>query len=246
MFCGAKPLTREHVVSGWVSEVLNSHPRHRGAPEPFVWRDKSGRIKGAHRRKIDIAVKVVCGPCNHGWMSQIEERAIPVLKEMILGNVTRLGASERQSIAAWAALKAILLRYTAPGANAPEKAWLRELYLHQLPPETCFIWVAAYRGDVEFHYDSRQLLIQRDPRKEPRPEWNFGNAINVTVLIGHLLINVLWVREGKVPKPDAAGLIRIWPDPDGDAVWPPPGVYEDDGLERMSERFEAATRHMRL
>lgn len=60
---------------------------------------------------IDFQVKRVCGPCNHGWMSELESRAQPLLTRIFNGSTTTLTPAHQLLLATWATKTAIVFRY---------------------------------------------------------------------------------------------------------------------------------------
>jgi hypothetical protein len=97
-FCGTTgKLTGEHVLGDWLSLIgldldpvvhvtgpLNRLVREVGVTPPF-------------RR----TVRDVCGPCNNGWMSQLEDVAKRTLTPFILGEPGRLARNDQGAVAAW-------------------------------------------------------------------------------------------------------------------------------------------------
>ena len=74
-FCGSESdLTREHVLPDWLTEIgleLEPSIHHVGPinPLPREWTSKPFRT----------TVKMVCGTCNSGWLSDREGAAKPIL-----------------------------------------------------------------------------------------------------------------------------------------------------------------------
>ncbi|NJC71906.1 hypothetical protein HC031_19615 [Planosporangium thailandense] len=97
-FCGAVgKLTGEHVLGDWLSRIglkldpvalttgpLNRIGRNIGVTPPF-------------NRKV----RDVCGPCNNGWMSRLEDVAKRVLTPLILGEPGNIAQAGQGRIAAW-------------------------------------------------------------------------------------------------------------------------------------------------
>src|SRR5438477_5572571 len=63
---------------------------------------------GAFSKKI----KVVCGRCNSGWMSRLEKKAGPILRQLFLASPAapvRLDRGEQDVLARWAAKTAVVI-----------------------------------------------------------------------------------------------------------------------------------------
>lgn len=82
--CGFCPstasLTNEHLRSDWVNKLLTGRTHHYDiyqrsyGVEPTRWTAK----------RFDVKAKVVCGDCNSGWMSRIDNDAKHVLQDIML------------------------------------------------------------------------------------------------------------------------------------------------------------------
>jgi hypothetical protein len=122
IFCErSKPLvkiTKEHLFSRWVDDVLTpellgpdrSYERTTAAKDGVVrTRTWPAEVVAA------IEMAVVCGGrpdgCNNGWMSGLDGLVRQLLVPMMLGNRRTLTAEEQATIAAWAAMKSMVLEY---------------------------------------------------------------------------------------------------------------------------------------
>src|SRR5258708_14335434 len=97
VFCGGAPLTREHVIPRWLTDVLPEQARFRGQDQQVVLlppKAARSRILLPHRERREpfnsMTVKSVCKSCNSGWMNEIEGRARPYLNRLIQGYQQRL------------------------------------------------------------------------------------------------------------------------------------------------------------
>ena len=239
IFCDGTPVTKEHVVPRWVSNALNDDTRFQGSPPPVIHKRRvgSGRIHEWGGEDINVSAKCVCRICNNGWMANIEGRAQRMLKPMIMGRAVSLDAEDQAAVAAWVALHALLFRYTEEPFVSPEQDWLQNFRDHQLPPSTCYQWLAAYQGDKTFHYAGHTLDVRRYPDKPRRPDWETPNGIDVTFVIGHLIANIIWIRIGKPGNLDPPGFVRIWPTTDMPGSWPPSVIFNDAGVDGITGRF---------
>jgi hypothetical protein len=149
VFCGATAsLTREHVFGDWLSKIgLDLEPvPHRGGALNRVGRDLGTQPP------FRTTVKNVCGPCNGGWMSGLEDVAKRVLTPFILGQPGEIAAADARAIAAWAqktALVAMLVsseEERARGHGVPPAEY-RELYAlrdDKVPLPASHFWVGRY------------------------------------------------------------------------------------------------------
>lgn len=115
--------SKEHVIPRWLLIFLNIseiivEPTHIS---------KEGITKSSRRHSLEsLLAGHVCIDCNGGWMSQLEQEAIPILKPLITGDnvVVNLNDNERQIIGRWTAKTAFSLNSAAN-------------YLKNVPQEHC-------------------------------------------------------------------------------------------------------------
>ncbi len=77
IFCDERAnITGEHLWSDWFGKMLG--------PKLYtmVRKSKSGDVQTWHSRKLNSESKVVCAPCNNGWMSVLEGDAKQVIQDM--------------------------------------------------------------------------------------------------------------------------------------------------------------------
>lgn len=74
--CGATPLSREHVIPGWLSHRMGvQDDRVQAEQGHFRW--PAGRTtadRGSPFKLGSMVVRAVCASCNNGWMSRLEVR----------------------------------------------------------------------------------------------------------------------------------------------------------------------------
>jgi hypothetical protein len=79
VFCGGRGLTNEHALPAWISrDVFNDAA---SVEHSVLAQGHSPRTFSSN--SFDQTVKQVCGPCNHGWMSQLEVEARGVIEPML-------------------------------------------------------------------------------------------------------------------------------------------------------------------
>src|SRR5688572_6679457 len=98
MFCGGTPVTLEHHFAQWIQPYV---PAERGTSAFLMTPGAPTQKRGGSRSAAAVAMKMACGPCNNGWMRDIEDLARPILGPMILGRAVQLGLVEQEIISAW-------------------------------------------------------------------------------------------------------------------------------------------------
>jgi hypothetical protein len=229
-FCGRTgKLTGEHVLGDWLSRIgldldpvahvtgpLNRMRREVGVTPPF-------------RR----TVRDVCGPCNNGWMSQLEDVARRTLTPFILGEPGRLAREDQGAIAAWLQKTALVAMLVSSGQERGggyglPSAEYRALYdqrsaMEPLPASQA--WIGRYSGE------SRVASIPVTPLVvtiEGLPEPELPQAYAMTVLLGELLLTgVRFTTPGlQLDVTARDGFAQLWPAV-ADITWPPGEPVDD-------------------
>jgi hypothetical protein len=228
VFCGARgKLTAEHVYPTWTRDIVM--PSVRG---------ESGLIFGDDGRyevipNADVAtltVNRVCGPCNHGWLSRLEERAKPLLSAPIRGNPRTFRFLEVHTIAAWAYKTCLLASLTSSQLMGP--LGFRWLQRSGCPPSGVVITIAAYGGPRFAQYGAftpveYSFQIGQEPRKQIC-------GYQLTIGIGHLVFQTFGHHIQGVVDLTPSNWKKeystvVWPPPD-ELKWPPSKALDDNGL----------------
>lgn len=112
VFCAAslnrENRSKEHVIPQWLLDFLGI--REEIIEPTHFSSDGSTQTKRNHTLEGLLAGRV-CESCNGGWMSTLEQEAIPILKPLINGEraVVELNERERQIIGRWTAKTAYAL-----------------------------------------------------------------------------------------------------------------------------------------
>lgn len=238
VFCANQAtLTREHVLPQWLSSL----PAGEG---PFTIKrlNETGQAIEYQAKGVDIVARAVCGPCNSGWMANLETAASPLLSPMIEGEYMSMTPDEQDIVSRWAAKTAIMLLYaTHPpiGASPQHRTYLFE---GELPPNTG-IWLAKYRADppaynswIRTRVIEMRLAGQRD---------DILTGQSVTLTLGYYVQQVLltpprWFGRSFTFTAPAALEGRFLLIPQEKAVrWPTPYAVSTDELEHNADSFGA-------
>ncbi len=154
IFCRRRGnITGEHVWAGWLRPHLpkmTSFSSMEATRSDFNRRIRVGDIQN---RKL----RIVCGQCNSGWMSDLQQRAKPLLLSLIQGEATALDAEAQKIVAGWIAMTITVAEYFGKNITIT-LADRRHIRRTQTPPPLWKIWIAHFaRGNWKAH------LIQRCP-----------------------------------------------------------------------------------
>lgn len=238
LFCGGHAATKEHVFAEWlrddlpvkVSRINVSDDEYRP-----IWSLGS----------FDLEYKIVCGQCNHGWMSKLESAAAPLLSDAIVyGAPVTLSAAQQHSVAMWAVKTAMVLeayRRRRPFRYIPE--WhARWMSSERDPPAHTTVWMFARLPDFrpegipDFVFMRSFGIVDKEPPQSSK-------AYISTFAVGHVGFQVFGangrldqVPLGLQPTPFLQErTIRLWPNPAASVRWPPPRVMHLDEIKRFAQ-----------
>jgi hypothetical protein len=260
LFCGNPATSGEHLWSDWMarllhrdwhnsrSEIANNFSRV-GAPFGEITRWSS---QGAtHRKKI----RVVCAPCNNGWMNEIEKSARPYLEPAMKGEEVDFAPSAQRAVAEWVALKALVLEHDPTGGQSPtpvhSPADRRAFKLDRTIPDGLIVWICA-AGGPSWHdsltlASARMVVSPKGPTTEQLPaQGPDRNVQSLTWGMRNLLVHTLavtypplWTRLKAAPPP---GALKIWPVSPERLHWPPVEFLTDWTVEEYAGRLREYSR----
>jgi hypothetical protein len=237
MFCGGRPVTLEHVFPDWLGKAL---PRVR---QINVTDDEYRPIWSLG--SFNINKKIVCKPCNTGWMSHLEGIVRPLLADPILyGSALTMTAAQQKQVAMWAVKTGMVLesyRKDHPFKYIPDwhARWMVE---HPEPPADTTVWmfgrVPDFRpeGTPDFVFTRSVGIVRKEPPHIPQ-------AYISTFAIGHVGFQIFGADsrlddppQGIEPTPFLQEhTIRLWPSPTDGVRWPPQRVMSLDLIKRFAQ-----------
>lgn len=152
-------------------------PGDKGAPRG---RPGTLNLKGDFRSH---KLRVVCAPCNNGWMSVLQSDARPVLEPIIRGAKRKLSADEVRVLAAWVTMFVMVYEFSDPEVIGISEAQRIAFKADAAPQECWAIWMAPYRGDnLPAAHTAMELVDSKalDPieaaRRDPAQITLFGSG----------------------------------------------------------------------
>jgi hypothetical protein len=248
IFCGSLGLSHEHIWPDWlrnyIPRTMNEH--RTMSAEVYLYKEETSlqrRTGDPHSRRIYC----VCGSCNSGWMSRLQEQARPFLVPMLTGEKTSFHRRGQTTLASWIAMTIMVAEHVdrkMVGIPSSDRVWLRE---HQKVPSHWRIWIGRHHREQHPMFTHRVLPFAPKEKNEglPRPFSSNPNTQTSTICLGeHLLIHVMSsivargiIRRWKLPAAVNAGLIQIWPIKNSPVFWPPETVLADAGIDFMADDF---------
>jgi hypothetical protein len=164
-------------------------------------------------------------------MSQLEERAKPILLPLMAGEKTNLSPEAQRILATWATKTAMVAERSFPreiGISQAEREWIKN---RDEPPLNWRVWIAAY-DDAQWKnlsiYQHRGRL-QHSPIRRP----GVATYYVQTTLFGlnHVLFLVgstFWPGFHSILQGgDRASVLDIWPPRARSLLWPPARILRD-------------------
>ena len=242
IFCGARPLSKEHIWSKWTYELFpqRSDWRHERVVFKSSPDDRIARLAANRSFQGDVStvkVRAVCAEkCNNGWMSRLEARAKPVLTKLISGSACRLTTNDQELIAAWISMKVLVLEFgtsVGPISSAENRT---RVMTHAVPPPRWHIWIAMHEAKQWRSGFMRNAAgVTLVPKGAPRPPRLEGpqNTQFILLGIGHLLFVIFSshvVENISLPNHYRASLRKIHPVAK-EVIWPPLQLLRDIEIE---------------
>lgn len=215
-FCAQPARTNEHVIPLWISQRYLSNASRRAF---FTFHDNG--VAQRRSRTIDLKAKV-CGDCNNGWMSVLEQRARPVLQGLADGTQASVTGPEQELLAKWLFKTAVMHERLVPESGRTSTAKQRAgLRWGVVPPG----WSAHIAHTVQEPNETVTYDLG------PAVNWTHedgshrGRARLITMRFGQMATQVVLHNLDTVPT--FAELLggdefaaQIWP-VEGRVKWPP-------------------------
>jgi hypothetical protein len=260
IFCGATPLSKEHIWSEWTYRIL---PKVKGGLHiRGVVQTSSGspKIKGIRKIKRyqgqvnTIQVKAVCASkksgtnnlgkvgCNNGWMNAQEEAVKPILTPLILEQSILMDQSKQAILASWFVTKIMVAEFENPEDLVSTQEERDFVFKNRCPPPDWKVWIGCQTGNkwrtgYGRHTSTLELLENGRPVFPNIPP--IKNTQLVTMGIGRVFIHAFYSRSSalKIDYPNKVALFRIYPF-DSDFVWPPLTIVRDADIDFLHAAFD--------
>lgn len=222
IFCGSEGLTKQHVFPDWLKEYFpRSEKDMRKQFSTFFKYDKGTIIATPKFRRRTghlgtTKVRNVCGNCNNGWMSRLEQEAKPIIVELLKGNVIALDKTKQELLSRWIMLVNIMIEYTDVKTMAiPQED--KELIMNGKLPHGWKIWICyshSKKWDFSFRHHGAKILSQQD-YENGREIPEQCNVQFTTIGIGDMYIHAIKSCEDfynpTIVNYEEKGLIQICP-----------------------------------
>jgi hypothetical protein len=254
VFCNNPAGSREHLWAAWI------HKRKDFGPLKVTIGDSPSEIRNDPEQKIDT----VCGKCNNGWMSALENKNKPTIACMFQDLAIPLDRQQQTALSNWSVKTAMVLdSVKGPNTNPPFqysrfylKSDCEQFRQQRIISDHVRIWIGRCSVSALGAYGTDVAVFSLDKSK-------VGIGTATTIVVGHLALQVFAMRvspehDGKhidnvQPKPgDWVNLLaQIWPITRNSIMWPPQLTFTTSGprsIAHLMDRWRIGERlsHTRL
>lgn len=229
IFCGStKQPSREHVVSTDTRKAFNF-----SGPVSTVVGDGDDPIKVEEHLAV-VLTRMICGPCNNGWLNQLEDKVRPFFHRMMLNAGTvELDATRQRDFARWATIKAMLIersvRQRPPGARSTdgyggskvEFAWLAN---NDVPLPWSRVWIGAFDAKSNVALTHLCALSEAEGSGTPAHVTTITWGYTVFQVFSTNFVAAQSSGDGgfplRLPPPYSIPMQRVWPIEKQIVRWP--------------------------
>ncbi len=245
IFCSRDAkLTGEHIWSAWIGRLLPSHISGFN----FSYHDtQTGERREWSQPTMDQKTKLVCKPCNEGWMSKVEDGASRTLSGTVRdGSPVCLLPNGIVSLAAFSFKCAVLANHMAPNEEPFFSPFMRHRFRDNLEiPPGVQMWIGDFQGAARCSGRWNISYVRSSSGSTHDLEFYVFNF--VANRLAAQVIAKKWAklhRRGRElpfvhfdPGWDEA-LTEFWPSSGNlPIVWPPPKHFVDDSFQDLASRL---------
>ncbi len=216
--------------------------------------DKYGKIFTRTSSSLDFKVKVVCEPCNNGWMSRMEDKiAKPAMLDLITPlssqplSTTHLTPDRLKAIATFAFKTAVVAHHASPYPYRLFPSLARRQFRRSfIIPAGVHMWIGEFRSE----FARSGILHGHSGIAKPRSP--LGIHMNVcTFIAGRLLLQIAsisWANRNRrkrfpleVVQSDEWDAVSVpfWPITGKDIIWPPVSFISRQSLAAFCNRWRS-------
>jgi hypothetical protein len=213
IFCGGRPLTKEHVFPSWIRDKYPSTAFHRNL-RGHQRRGEAPTQKARPGRHVTVNFRVVCSECNERWMKDIQDALRDPLSALMDGRACVIDTQAQELLAAWAAMKTMVSEAAQGAVSAISHDDRKYLWVHHRAPLTWRIGISAFQGyfGTSGILTYRALATDESVNEVGAPEVDPVETLNTQstlIFCGRLLIAA--VSSAVLDIEFNAPVRQIWP-----------------------------------
>ncbi len=195
-----------------------------------------------------LRVRWVCQGCNNGWMSQLQEKAKPIVLPFMHGEQSVLNQDQQKTFAGWAAMNVMTAEFRDVRNLSVSAVDRKSLMETRVPPENWKIWIGNL--DTEkwkaYYIHHRMKVLPDDAPLElghvetvPIDVVNgcarFYNTQTTTIIYEKLYIYAFSSDVALFTKEFSPGPVcQLWPIKEKELRWPPLHSLKDIDAEQVT------------
>jgi hypothetical protein len=217
LFCENYANSKEDTFPLWLLEVI-------GKCDDMV-KNIVGLPTKIQKGSAVLRIRTVCDTCNNGWMSQLEQDTIPILKPLLLDLSIPLSLEEQLVLAAWVMKTGMVLDSIYKHDHFYQRDRCKNLRETRAIPDQTLIWIGRFFGNgkhaglTDFSLDSP-------------PDFKVANGCVLSFVLGRVVFQILSIKprvdykERRFTAVTRSGrwdelLSQIWPSLGHQLTWPP-------------------------
>ena len=254
IFCGDKPLTKEHLFADWMKSYIDRALIHHNIETALDFPDhQDSSIKQRSGDPHSRRIKCVCKPCNSGWMSQLQEKTKPIFIPMLQGGETNLHRRAQRQIATWVVMTVMAGEFIDLDHVTISVEERRQFRLDRSVQAHWKIWIGAHRRRKEARWIHKAMsFTEKEVEAIYSQTPDRANSQATTILLGkHLIIHVMsspikprLIRTWQFPQHFAPFMLQIWPIRNASVSWPPERAMTDKGILTVSGDLYGRSLHV--
>jgi hypothetical protein len=250
IFCGAPKVTGEHIWPHWSAPLFDKGPSPN-VTEQFQTNHHGQRLSSeVRKRQGHVAAKkiyAVCGPCNNGWMSRLEEVTKPHLLALSNAESVRLDANAQSAVTHWVTLKMMVGEHSRRDHHVFTQSHRTAFMERGIVPSPLQIWMFRCGGGVwrsSYMRITRAIEMVRATDVHRAADFGHGppNAHSIAIGFNELFIYANFTVLPRLTLDLEAGVfgVRLWP-PTGTALsWPPAMTLDAGAATGIAETLSRA------
>lgn len=202
IFCGQSGMSKEHFWPDWIGKEFGKSATDKyvegvihASPKSSEHEEKLNERSGNVTTK---KFRVICPKCNNGWMSALEEKVKPIIKNALYSCDAELKQDEIKLFTQWIVMKTMLAEHSNNKTESTPKSDLIEFGKRQKVPNSFRIYLAKHDLSENFAYSRTSVRLGTSPIQSREVIKQGNNTQSTAFLIGRLFIYVFSCLDPKV------------------------------------------------
>lgn len=186
-------MSKEHVISDWVRRSVNETYNEHVFSQILIKKHEDQAVIIPRLQFHDAGIgnrkrRQVCKSCNNGWLSDIQDVAIPYLGPLLHGNWDRVGFAWANAISAWFTMTVMNIDGTVIGGGGISSNERRIFSQTHVPPSHWSIWIGKASGSDPYEIYHRPFGAYTKSEIPPL-EGNRKNCQITTLKVGQVVLH---------------------------------------------------------